>query len=1077
MKKHHWWILSGATVLVVVAALVAAAFGLLVYRRHQTEQWRLLAEEAYAQARWRDAVAHYSYYLPRMPSDLDALGKYAHANLQLVEGRTAALRNAAAAYHQMLRYIPDNVEAENRLVELYGKMQSWPTLEYYAREFLVRRPDDVYLMKALARALRGTGRNAEAIDVYQQLVDRGTTDSEVYETLAFLLKDRNDVPRARALLDEARDRLPEDPDLRLARARFFDEMGDRTAAQQELAEAVRLAPDSPSVLRARAEWAAEALDWAEARDLAEHALEQEPEDAGLYALAAQAYVRLGEIDRAVDLIANTPLLFRAENPELWITLADLQIALGRFEEAQRTVAEYVQSYPEQKPIADYLHARELLAKGDPEAAAEIFAAVTKLRPGFLSAQFYLAVAHLASGKETLGRSTLESYLSRNPGDERAKLLLAQTGSSDMSVEQIADQARQMIERGADMPDVLIQTAFSLFRAALASDSLGTHIESVAALFERAIKLRPQSAPAYQGLAQVFVAARDFDSARRVLDRAAQADIERNPLLMSRANLALAEGDLDAAEGYVQEYLTAGNLTSANTVGWSNLFVRWGHADSAVNLLTRAIERSRDNDRLPIEIERVSAAVRAGRLQEATAWVGALPGGRELSGPDLRSLDRVRGEVAVALLQQDTSKGIQEAERLLAAMRGSGLADLRADIVEGHLLLAQGAPDLDRAKRLFRNALKEDPDDGDAHAGMAHCALLEGDTARAAAHLARASGSAAGTEGLRIRLARSYVDLGRHGEANRLLNGLTSARSLEPEVIELRARIAIALGDLDQAVQSVGQFESEFGNDPAKQNTATALRAALLTAQGRTEEAIASVRSVIEANPDDVRLAEELSHALAAAGRAEEAAQVLREFAAAHSSKVEGWMTLARFQLRQATAASIDDAMAALSRALLLDGDYVPAARLLVEALLGRGDSHQAVILCERWLARDPDDAGMLYAQARGLLRLPERTEDALAAVNRAIEIAPNAEHRYLRGVVHLARRDFAAARTDFEAVARTMDRTPADLDLRLAWTYVRTGRVDLAAPLFEAAVNKAAAGEAIDEALRQALENELRRGR
>ncbi|HOJ34509.1 MAG TPA: tetratricopeptide repeat protein [Candidatus Hydrogenedentes bacterium] len=1067
----------GILLLLLIGLGIVGLVGLLVYRSAQTRRWRHEAETALEQQQWDKATRAYSFYLGRVPDDVHALRKYADANLMKVSGRLGALQNAATAYHQILRYQPQDREAEDRLLELYARMRSYPTLEYYAREFLNHRPKDPTLLRVLADALRDMGRHGEAVTCYRELVALVSDPSEIYEQLVFLLRAQNQVDTARSELENACAQSPQNGALHAVRAKFLAAIGETAAAQKALEEARRLSPDDPFVLRIAAEQAAMNRDWATARELLEQALARQPENASLLIAAAQAYVRLGQVDKALAVLEKASPLFLADHPDVWITLGDLQITAGNWDAAEQTIAAFLDSHPEQKPIGDYLRGRILLAKSDPNAAIELFAAVARQRPNFMPAQFYLAIAYLASGQESLGRSALESYLYRYPGDERAKALLAWNRQEEGSLAQLARQARDMLAGGPDSPDLLVQTAFALFRAAVASQSLADHVDTVVGLYERAIRLRPTSETAYQGLLEALVAAQQIDAAATVLSKAESNGLERGVVLRLGAYLDLVQNRLEEADRRFQEFLALRAVGRSDMKPWIELFIRRGQASHAVDMLTRAIEVSEGDERVALEMERIAAALQADRLAEAFAWLDEFGNRRDVPAALVPSLNRVRMNAAISALERDPRGYRVTAEKILKMIRDADRADAHASVIEAYLFLNADPPAVSKAKALLTGALRAGVEDSAVRLGLATCCLLHDDLAGSAFHVVRAAESSGEkTYALRIRLARRFLEFGRPGEALGLVRGLWEEPKVGAEALAVLVWANGAVGDVATAQTILDRLQQQVQNDEAWRAKLGVLRGLLFALQGQKEQAQAELGRVLEEPSANLDIARMVAEVLLSLHGEEEAGRYLENYVTHSRRDVEGLMALAVFQYRMGSARSTARCISTLSELLFDAPAYVPALRLLAETLLLRGESGQAAAVCDRLLTADPEDASAWFAKSRALFQMPTQKAAALDAVTSAIRLMPLPEFYYFRGTIYMARAEYGAARSDLEQAASTMSRTPADLDLRLARVYVAVGDSRRAASLFDAASQKAQkTGETLDPILYREVQQELQK--
>jgi tetratricopeptide (TPR) repeat protein len=172
--------------------------------------------------------------------------------------------------------------------------------------------------------------------------------------------------------------------------------------------------------------------------------------------------------------------------------------------------------------------------------------------------------------------------------------------------------------------------------------------------------------------------------------------------------------------------------------------------------------------------------------------------------------------------------------------------------------------------------------------------------------------------------------------------------------------------------------------------ALALMLALTGAAGATEldDALASLRSAVAKHPDDPDVSWALADALEAAGRSDEAAQEMQRHLTRWPDRpAHGWRALGRCAYR---AGAIDDAIAALSRALERDEQDAEAQLYYGLALQQQGENERAEARFEA-AARDTELApeALLLSGISHLGRGEQ--EGARARLERVIALAPRSE--------------------------------------------------------------------------------------
>jgi tetratricopeptide (TPR) repeat protein/ferredoxin len=165
----------------------------------------------------------------------------------------------------------------------------------------------------------------------------------------------------------------------------------------------------------------------------------------------------------------------------------------------------------------------------------------------------------------------------------------------------------------------------------------------------------------------------------------------------------------------------------------------------------------------------------------------------------------------------------------------------------------------------------------------------------------------------------------------------------------QARLVAALGDMAAAESIVRGLWDRRQEEPV-----AAALVRLLAAQGREAEAEQLADDAVRAHPQWWRLAEERVTGLAAMGRMDEA-----------------------IALARARHAAVPDELVGMRRLSLL----------LIEHGTMPDDVEEGVRLVDRTIEVDPSNPNAWRVRAMGLVRL-ERRADAIAAVRRALELAP-----------------------------------------------------------------------------------------
>lgn len=1055
MSRRIWIIL--AVVLVAMVVLAAGAGGALLLRRqYQERKWHRQAEEAFERGEWRIARTYYEWYLSRQGRDTEALDRYAQANLNMVDGRVDALRRAAMAYNQIRQHDPEREDIKDKLMELQMKLGSWGDVLYFSDLFLATRPDDADLLHYRAVATDRGGRRDAAITEYRRLIDNGVARAEIYGNLAALLRQRDLHQQAQEVLDQAVEKRPDDPEVYLVRAAALLERRDLAGAEAEVARAAELAPDNMDVRVFQVRMALQRRDWDTVIAQGTALIEEDPAQSDVRLAVSHAYRSKGDNAASLRTLLEVDPLIRADAPQLFLSLAELQITDDLIDDARRTIEEYKRSYPAHRTVTDYLEARVMLATGDADGAARRLAIVVEQNPDLTAAQFFLAMAHLRTGNRVMARSHLESYLRRNPADENARIVLERETGAEQTPEELVAAAEGLLAQSDARPVALVSAAFTLFESALRQGSAARYVDLASRLFERAIDIEPRTPSAYVGLADVRTAVGNTAGAREALARGLAAGIEEQRLLRAFANVSAEEGDIEAARGYFDRMLAGDDATVDAVVEWAEFFARRGHLDVALGCLDAGAARlDTPESRARLAAQRVEAAMAAGDGERAFALLADAEAQTSGVATAVEKLDAAKITLVEWLLDQGGSDAAGRAEQVLQGVLTRAPEDPRALAAQGRALTLRVPPDLDRAAAVFESVLRRDSANVQALTGMGYIAASRGEMTKALEYAGRAVSFAPRATGLQLWRAELLVRMQRHLEAEQVLQSLLAREPRNAAAVELLINSYAATNQQQKADEVLTRFEQQVGDDPAWADALRGLRGKVVMAAGLDENAVRVLREQYEAQPDDFHAVRRLAFALLGQGRAQEAEPIVKEYVAAHESDPGAFVMLAQFYLGTRDPSRLDDASGALTRALLIDGNSVPALREMVEVQARKGNMPGLLAACDRYLTLNPEDAHVHYIKASFLRSDPSRLGDALEAANRAATLERRPDYVGLRGIIYLERKDYARALEDLRAVSAEVVETSAEVDAALAEAYLGVGETDLARSFYESAKRKA----------------------
>jgi len=377
----------------------------------------------------------------------------------------------------------------------------------------------------------------------------------------------------------------------------------------------------------------------------------DPDAAGRFdVLLGVLDIREGNYDRAVERLSEAVESASATEAEnAFILLIQGHLQQGNAVQAREAAQRFVDRYPES---ANALNTAGVVHMGeDPEKAQGYFERALQASPGNLAATYNLASLLLSAGKPDEAGDLLRASARKNPTHVRTNMLLArlevQQGRTEESLQRMHDLIRAN-PRALEPRLVLAeyQSRKGQYREAikLLTDNFPENAESPAYLdvlgkaqlsvgdfkaaidtFTRLIAAVPQSGDAHCRLAGAMLESGDRSTASTHLRKA--LEVEKGNLCASvlSANVALAEGEPEAAREYLDAIGAQAAKNPAVLVARGDLDSRLGNH---VQALASYAEAARQAPNAGLTLKIAGAQVRAGDAAAAVAtldeWLAARP---------------------------------------------------------------------------------------------------------------------------------------------------------------------------------------------------------------------------------------------------------------------------------------------------------------------------------------------------------------------------------------------------------------------------------------------------------------------
>ena len=496
-------------------------------------------------------------------------------------------------------------------------------------------PRDPDLRLALAEVQIEMGRGDEAEQFLLAAVRRFGGSAREYILLARLALASGDVAAARAGLDSALVRQPENVDALQMRGRMSLVESKLDAARWDLARADSLAPHDPGTLLPLAETLARLGADVEAVHAYRAVLDQTPEDLAARRGLAEALRRTGRVGEAEALLLDRP----GSEPEDFGPLEDavaLHVRAGDLAAAERLLA--ARTLP---PRLGALRAR-ILIQLDRLASADSVLAALPEDPA-LGTELLRGDIAVRQGRNDAARQHYRTALRLEPDACAASASLAllavqeirrtaaaanipwRVAARDSSLWTAADSLLDRASRAAGPESYrcnLLLGHANMVRGAM--PAAARHLEI-------AHRLDPDNAEVMFDLASAAQESGDFDAALRWGRAAVARDPEHAPALNFVGYILAERGlELGESESLVRRALAIepDNAAYIDSLGW--VLYQRGDYDGAVHALERAAQLTESRD--PTILEHLGDAyLRRGQLDaalDAYTRAAAVHGGRD-----------------------------------------------------------------------------------------------------------------------------------------------------------------------------------------------------------------------------------------------------------------------------------------------------------------------------------------------------------------------------------------------------------------------------------------------------------------
>jgi tetratricopeptide (TPR) repeat protein len=438
-----------------------------------------------------------------------------------------------------------------------------------------------------------------------------------------------------------------------------------------------------------------------------------------YVLALE---RSGKRDAAMEFVQQMDPVSRVDTPGFIMFLTEMRLEAGDAEGADEARKLYIQAYPDQQSVDQYLSGRILLEQRKLQEARDKFAIAAEMNPNLHRANYFLAVCELELGDKSKARGPLEQFLNSNPTDQQAKRLWARNFASLPSSSELQARSNRLLGQTETDINELMFTIEDLLQYRQEAEQL-----TALKLIEKAIAIAPKDPRGYSALAGFRLERGEITLAEKVLQDSVDAGVDQSSFALLRTSILLVKGDKEAALASARAYLTRSPSAEART--WGSFFARQGFFEEADELVREFGGTGNPGSEVEDSLLfRLSLALQHGKLDAARARVAEAEAeaARGLDPALTPSLNRMRLALAEGLVMNTSEIPRAEVEGLLAQVRQSDPQNDGLKVVEARLMLKASLPNVQGARELVDGLTEDSPVYLQGQQILAEIAAMQGD---------------------------------------------------------------------------------------------------------------------------------------------------------------------------------------------------------------------------------------------------------------------------------------------------------------------------------------------------------------
>lgn len=814
--------------LAIVLVVASVVFGFSVYALHhwQTTQRARQALprglKAFDAKKWDEAAEQLGLYIASNNQDISALVKYGDAQLKRLPRTKGNFQQAIAAYRNVLRFRPSDIDTAKKLVELYVKGGSPDEAKEIATRSLSVQ-DEPGLRRLLAMALWQLRKFDEAAAELKSVLAKHPDEVLAYEFMGRYVA--NTKPElaglpAVAWFDEAVAKNPQSALAYAVRAEYHLGEGDKTKALADLTRALACDLSDASVRQRLIDdlIAADALD--KAREQLQALQEIDDTDPTLWNLWAKLAIKTKSAEEMFT-VAEQGMKATGESLDFIATATTLLVFSDHLEKVDGYLARMRDKDLDPARQA-YLEGLLMEKQGRLRDAVACWQRAVSL-PSNLRVEmcWRLASAYSQLGDIQSAINQLQMMLAQRSSEKGdaiyvdAQLFLARLYAQDRDWDKVRNtvrQIRQVVPEGSQILKEATLLDLQAWTHELAADRSNADKEPVWQEIEAQLAKLSEDTDSAAGVkllqVQIAMMRGKYADASAVLDALESKNPSDIRLMLVRAELCIAQGQNDQARALYEKAIAAAPQAFDPVRGFATFLDRQGQRAECESLLKGAIARfNAPQLRLNCSLTLADLYLRWGEKEKSSLWLTALTAEFPTDIQSRRML------LTCEPMIQDPSRS-QKIIDEIKALEGDGGSQWRFE--QARLWLRSGDDfkklHYPQVVKILQENLLNNPDDQNSRLLLATAYAMAGEQQLALKVYREAHDRAPNDTQVLARLVAALHSANEFDEAQKLLDEAGQLQLSDPYLQRLQLDIDLNRNDIDSASDALERLVEQDPND-------------------------------------------------------------------------------------------------------------------------------------------------------------------------------------------------------------------------------------------------------------------------